>query len=30
MIFKLKTRGLNDNEIQTIEKTYFNDENLEK
>ena len=30
MIFKLKTTGLNDDQIQAMEKNYFNDENLEK
>lgn len=30
MIFKMKTRGLDDKQIAEIEKSYFNDENLEK
>lgn len=30
MIFKIKTRELDDKQVADIIKTYFNDENLEK
>jgi RNA recognition motif-containing protein len=30
MIFKLKASGLNDKQIEDVEKTFFNDEALEK